>query len=88
MCEDKIVKSSKFVKIINSFEDDNININEDKNDDDIKNAYDDMQEYEDYITSFNNIQNGMLSYVIKNDLKLCEFMTFDKLKSFVEKEFL
>ena len=30
----------------------------------------------------------MLSYVIKNDLKLCEFMTFDKLKSFVEKEFL
>ena len=87
MSEDKIVKSSKFVKIINSFEDDNININEDKNDNDIQNAYDEMQDYDDLLKSFNNIQNDMLSYVIKHDLKLCEFMTFDKLKSFVEKEF-
>jgi len=88
MSEEKIVKSSKFVKIINSFEEDNINMNEDKNVDDIKNAYDDMQDFEDLLKSFDNVQNDMLSYVIKNDLKLCEFMTFDKLKSFVEKEFL
>jgi hypothetical protein len=88
MSEEKIVKSSKFVKIINSFEDDNINMNEEKNDNDIQNAYDDMQDYDDLLKSFDNVQNDMLSYVIKNDLKLCEFMTFDKLKSFVEKEFL
>jgi len=77
---------SKFVKNISILEDDDIDINQDTNID-VQNSYDDMKDYDDMIESYYFIHKHLIDYVNDKNLTLCEYMTFDKLKSFIDKEF-